>query len=240
MKLPLFPGVGLVVVALGALDLHAHEDPRYLAGHFHGLSLIGQGEGDGPVLVVLAAGRDHSRDDLVPRFIGLELFGEPVLEHVEPHLRRVLAGRVEHDHVAPVFGPVVGVIGTAEQGVDQPGSLVFGAVAQERLSLHGRRGTPGEVEVNPADIFHIGGQSRRLDFGAVLGQERANQPVELRRSQGRRCDRSGGTLGKRRLDLLALGGRLVGLLLLPQRGPLGFFGLTGFVGLRLTLRLVFL
>ncbi len=129
MKLPLFPGVGLVVVALGALDLHAHEDPRYLAGHFHGLSLVGQRERDGPVLVVLAGGRDHSRDDFVPRFIGLKLLGEPVLEHVEPHLRRIFAGRVEHDHVAPVLRPVVGVFGTAEQRVDQPGALVLGAVA---------------------------------------------------------------------------------------------------------------
>ena len=73
-----------MVVALGALDLHAHEDPRDLAGHLHGLGLIGQGEADGPVLVVPAGRRDHFRGDLVPRLVGLELLGQPVLEHVEP------------------------------------------------------------------------------------------------------------------------------------------------------------
>ena len=111
VKLPPLPGVGLVVVALGALDLHAHEDPRHLAGHLHRLSLVGQREGDGPVLVVAAGGRDHPRDDLVPGCVGLELLGQPVLERVEPHPGRIFVGGVEHDHVAPVLGPVAGVFG---------------------------------------------------------------------------------------------------------------------------------
>ena len=84
-----------MVVALGALDLHAHEDPRDLAGHLDGLGLVRQRECDGAVLVVAAGGRDHPRDDLIPRRVGLELLGQPVFEHVEPHPVQVFVGGVE-------------------------------------------------------------------------------------------------------------------------------------------------
>ena len=54
MKLTPFPGVGLVVVTLGTLDLNPHEDPRDLTGHLDGPRLVGQRERHRSVLVVPA------------------------------------------------------------------------------------------------------------------------------------------------------------------------------------------
>ncbi len=72
-----------MVVALGALDLHAHEDARDLAGHLHGLGLVGQRKATAPfsslrpVAVIMPATiSSHGR-------VGLELLGQPVLERVE-------------------------------------------------------------------------------------------------------------------------------------------------------------
>ena len=76
-------------MALGALDLDPQENSRDLAGHLHRPCFVGQGECDGPVLVVAAGGRDQPRDDLIPGRVGLELLGQPVLERVEPHSGRV-------------------------------------------------------------------------------------------------------------------------------------------------------
>ena len=55
-----------MVVTLGTLDLHPHEDPRDLAGHLDGPGLVRQRECHGAVLVVAAGGRDHPRDDRIP------------------------------------------------------------------------------------------------------------------------------------------------------------------------------
>ena len=137
VELLALPGVGLVVVALGALDLHAEEDPRDLAGQLDGLGLVGQGEADRAVLVDPAGGRDHRRGDLVPGPVLLELLGQPVFQGVVPHLDRVLVGGVEPDHVAPVPRPVAGELGTLQQRVDQPARLSL------VLSLTKKRTCPG-------------------------------------------------------------------------------------------------
>ena len=126
MKLAPFPGVGLVVVALGALDLDAHEDPRDLAGHLDGPGLVRQRERDGPVLVVAAGGGDHAGDDRIPGRVGLQPLGDPIFERVESDPVQVFVGGVETDHVAPVVGPVAGVFGGARASV---------SISRERLSL---------------------------------------------------------------------------------------------------------
>ena len=105
VKLPLLPGVGLVVVALGALDLDSHEDPRNLAGHLDGLGLICQGKRDGAVFVVTPCRRHHSRDNLIPGRVGLQSLRQPVLEGIEAYLIRIFAGRVKHDHIALTARP---------------------------------------------------------------------------------------------------------------------------------------
>ena len=123
MELLALPAIGLVVMALGALDLHAEEDPRDLTGHLHGLGLVCQGEADRAVLVDAAGGRDERRGDLVPGHVLLELFSQPVFQDVVPHLLDRLVGGVEPDHVAPVSGPVAGIFGALEQNISQPARL---------------------------------------------------------------------------------------------------------------------
>ena len=59
VKLHPFPSVGLVVVALGALDLHTHEDPRNLSRHLDRPGFVRQGKGDGTILVITTGGRDQ-------------------------------------------------------------------------------------------------------------------------------------------------------------------------------------
>ena len=115
MELLPLPGVGLVVVALGALDLHAQEDPRDLARHLDRLGLVRQREVDRPVLVVATGGGDQVRRHLVPRPVRGELLGEPRLERRIADLVPVLVRRVVEDHVAPVARPVGGIIRALQQ-----------------------------------------------------------------------------------------------------------------------------
>ena len=70
-----------VDVALGALDLDAHEQVADRAGQFFRgrlvVILVGQEEKGGRRLVFLALGREQGADDLVPARALVELAGEP-------------------------------------------------------------------------------------------------------------------------------------------------------------------
>ena len=125
MELLPLPGVGLMVVALGALDLHAEEDARDLARHLDRLGLVRQREIDRAVLVVATGGGDQVRRHGVPRPVRGELLGEPRLELRIADLVPVLVRRVVEDHVAPVARPVGGIIRALQQVVDQRGTLAL-------------------------------------------------------------------------------------------------------------------
>ena len=211
VELLALPAIGLVVVALGALDLHAEEDPRDLAGHLHGLGLVRQREADRAVLVDAAGGGDHRRGDLVPGCVLLELLSQPVFQEVVAHLLDRLVGGVEPDHVAPVAGPVAGIFGALEQSVSQPGALILGPVADERKNLLRSRWRAGQIEVNPPHELDVTGERRGLDLGAELAQVLLDELVELRRGDGRRRHRARRTLGQGGLGDVGPGARFIAL-----------------------------
>ena len=169
VELLALPAVGLVVVALGALDLDAEEDPRDLAGQLHGLGLVGQREADRAVLVDPAGGRDHRRGDLVPRPVLLELLGEPVFQDVVPHCWiawLVAWNRITSRQYRAQLRAYSGLSSRA-------------SVSRARLSLDRSltkknllrsRWRAGQVEVNPPDELDVTGQRRRLDLGIDLAQ----------------------------------------------------------------------
>ena len=90
----------------------------------------------------------------------------------------VLVGRAEGDHVSPVSGPVLGVLGLVQQVVDQQGPLVRAARACDELADRAGVGQPAEhVEVEPADEFLVGGGPAS---GSVLV---AASPLAIRASR---------------------------------------------------------
>ena len=75
VELLALPTVGLVIVALGTLNLDAEEDPRHLGRRFFGAALLGQLDRRCAVFADVARRCDELRRDLVPRLVLVELFG---------------------------------------------------------------------------------------------------------------------------------------------------------------------
>ena len=193
MELLALPGVGRVVVALGALDLHAQEDPRDLAGHLDRPGAAwARAKLTAPFSSLRPVAGDQSAWRSRPRGVLGELLGQPVLEHGVADLLPFCVGRAELDHVAPVAGPVAGVVGAAEQVVDQLGPLAAVRRGQdEGADLLGRRQLAGDVEVDPADEFAR--RSSCAAKGALASVTRLlDQGVEAGRVERRRHDRPRG------------------------------------------------
>src|SRR5205807_10127791 len=111
VELHALPLVARVVVALGALDLNAEEDPRRLGGPFVGGVGAGVADQEKELAVLvrlvrteLPVGRDHGAGDLVPPGIVLQLAGHPLIEGTsEPPPATV--GYLGLDDVASLAGP---------------------------------------------------------------------------------------------------------------------------------------
>ena len=117
-EIALLPVVRRMVVALGALDLLAEEEPGRPRGQRDRVELeVGQDVIDRPVLLVRARGRDQVVDDLVPGPIGGELLAQPAPERTAIDHPPLVAPADQQD--GPLGGEVLGVVRVLEQVLDQ-------------------------------------------------------------------------------------------------------------------------
>ncbi len=162
----LLPVVGRVVMALGALDLLAQEQPRGPRGQRHGLGLhVGQDEVHGPVLFVRAGRRDQVMDDLVPGPFRAELLPEPTGQGGTIHPPTRVAAPDQQDR--PLRGEILGIVGMIEQILDQFPPLVRFSSAQEGASLLNIGDPAQHVEVSTPQELLVVRRTGRLDPGLL-------------------------------------------------------------------------
>ena len=113
------PAVERMVVALGALDAHAHEDLGGVLGELQrvGLDLVVVGGG---VLERAAVGAEQLLDDLVHRHVVGELVLEPVVVEQRGLVAELwFAVRADLQQLGPLHHPHLDELLAAEQLVDQ-------------------------------------------------------------------------------------------------------------------------
>ena len=71
------PMIGRMVVALGALNLNAQENPRDFGGGVVGIGRLGHDQRRGAVLAHVAGRRDDRFGDLVPVLVPIQGIGHP-------------------------------------------------------------------------------------------------------------------------------------------------------------------
>ena len=144
------PAVERVIVALRALDAHAHEDLRRILGELQRVRLdlvIGRGR----VVESAARSRQQALHDVVQRRVGQHLVPQPL--EVEQRALRIdhVVARADFEQLGPFHHPQVGEFLAAEQPVHQPVALGGVRSADEGAGLLRRRQCAGEVQVGAAD-----------------------------------------------------------------------------------------
>ncbi len=142
-----------MVVALGALELHAEEDLGKVGGeclgldlrlvHEHGVEI------DGAVGEIASGGVHHLGDELIERPSLAHLAANPLVKGVGGFdVGGVRGVTSAHDAklLAPERGPDVGKSIVSEQGIDFGGALVLTGFGHEGAVFLRRRWTGGEVE----------------------------------------------------------------------------------------------
>ena len=108
MELLALPRLGLGVVALSALNLHAEKHPAGGAGDLDRVAVLSGQVVDRGAFVVDAGRGNESRDDLAPGPILADLLHQPIVEQIPAEI--VGAGRsVVGERVSPIATPVDGV-----------------------------------------------------------------------------------------------------------------------------------
>ncbi len=183
-KSRLLPVVRRMVVALGALDLLAQEQPGRLRGERHRAELeVGQDVVDGAVLLVGAGRGDQLMDDLVPGPIGAELLAQPVVQRGAVDHPALVAPADQEDR--PLGREVLGEVGMIEQVLDQLAALVGLPGGQEGPGLLHGRDPAEQVEVGPPQELLVGRRLRRLDArrGPGLGDPECGMKICARLSK---------------------------------------------------------
>jgi len=162
-------GLGGMVMALGALQLEAEEDPGGAAGERNGRLLgieVPEDEVDLGGLVLLPPRRDEGRGKAVVGEILPPGPGEPLVERGEVDLEGIglLEPESEEEADPPVGEEAGGLVG-GEHPVDGAGALAGRAVRGERPHLGGRREAPEDVERDAAEVLVVVCGSRGLDGG---------------------------------------------------------------------------
>ncbi len=168
-ELGLLPWVERVVVALGTLQLHAHEQPRGLGcrqHHFVPGGHLCQQEVDGPILVRAALGRDQVVDDFVPGAVLGERLAEEFLDAAPAdQARRLPADR----QVGPEGREVPHVGRIVQHLVDEGGPLVGAFILAEVVDFLPERDVAEEIERDPAEPFFVVGNGRLDDLVFLPG-----------------------------------------------------------------------
>ena len=156
------PAVEGMVVALGALDPHPHEDLGHVLRGLERvpfvLEVVGGGVGEGAPLR-----REEFADEDVDRRVGLD----PVLEPTGVEEHRLVADLVldgaDHHQLRPLHHPLLDELLSLEQLVDEVGPLV-GVGARHEGVVFVRRGEhTADVEAGPPKKLFVAARPRRVD-----------------------------------------------------------------------------
>ncbi len=135
--------------------------------------LDGAVEVDRPDAEIAAAGGQHLADKLVIRLVLGERRLHPAvirLRGVGPEIDRELG--LDPEDVAPLHGPVVGVLVAFQQTVDQRGAFAFGVRVVEELADLLRGGKRAEhVQVHAAHEHRVGAEHRLDAQRRQLGED---------------------------------------------------------------------
>ena len=148
------PAIEWVIVALSALNLDAEKDAGGLGRPI--IDCVGadvrQQEKRGPVLFVrfhigtiaewqLTLGGQNLPRHRIPMTILAELLGQPRFKMHREALRPAIS-HLGREHVAPVAGPMLGVVFTREQLIDHLRALVWIFIGGELGDVRGQRQAP--------------------------------------------------------------------------------------------------
>jgi hypothetical protein len=168
----LFQCVERVVVALGALKLHAQEHPAGVVGRPVGGVVVPVIEDRG--VLVLVPGRD---EDVVGDAVEGGALVEPLRQPADEGGRVLPApGLIGEQQASPGFSLELAEAPVGEQLFDQLAALVGAGVVQEGGRLLHRRDNADQVEIEAAQELPVLG--RRRDGQAVLRQPAADLFIE--------------------------------------------------------------
>ena len=183
-----FPRLGLGIMALGALNLHAEEDATRGGGDLGRVAEHPRKVVDRGALVVDAGRRDQSCDNFVPTAIPPKLVGPPTVEELPAD---VVAARrsVIQNGIAPITTPVDRVVVALEQPVNESRSLVRPGFGDKALRLSGLRQSAGKVERGPSKERFVIHEGRQCLARWQLLQRCINLGgrIAFRRSRSRVC-----------------------------------------------------
>ena len=155
------PAIEGVVVTLGALDPHPHEDLGDVFGHLQGVGLVLVVVG-GWIFEGAAAGAKQLAHHLVHRDIVGDLVLQPVV--VQQHrLVAHLVGRPDLQQLSPFHHPELDELFAAEELIDELRALVFFLVRGEARVFFGGGKQADDVEVGTAQKDLVGAELRRGD-----------------------------------------------------------------------------
>jgi hypothetical protein len=210
-----------MIVALGALELHAEEQAAHCRTHVLRLGFVGLIEADErlridvvrvrldePELAVLGVDGEgdgeEPADHFVDRDVVAELHPQPVLE-LEPRAGELDVGQGLGQPGGASHGRhVSGVAGHAKEALHEQAAFLGIRVFQEVARLGGFRYSADEVEVDAPNELRIIGRCRRPDAacrpvrGQVAVDDRGDRigGIDLRRRWGSGIDREEGRRAK--------------------------------------------
>ena len=160
------PAVEGMVVALGALHAHAHENLGHVLRRLERFALdlveVRGGRGE-----CAAAGSENLADDLVQRHVAGDLLREPVrieINRLVAHVDR--AARADHEQFGPFHGPDFGKRLALQQAIDELGPFVGRLVAEEAAVFVLGRQQAGDVDRRAAEEDFVACRSRWAGCGA--------------------------------------------------------------------------
>src|SRR5262245_55750428 len=113
------------MVTFGALqpdaEKHLTDGDRQVVGVFEGAKKV-----DGAVRIAAALGRNQLAQEFIVRLIALQRTAKPLM--VEKSRLGPEVFTIDAEQVGPLQRPIVGVFRSPEQLVDEPSTLVGGAV----------------------------------------------------------------------------------------------------------------
>jgi hypothetical protein len=175
------PAIVGMIVALGALDLHAEEDAGDLGGRLLGAAFLGHDDCGRAVLADIARGGDELLGDVVPGDVLVQAIAEIRFQGVGRDEGPLFDAAIE-DHVAPVAGPVEAVLRVGKQFADQSGALVGRLIEREGDDVLWRRNVADDVEPCPPEeggVVAPRGDGDALDQD-FLGERFVDLPGHLR------------------------------------------------------------
>ena len=124
------------------INRQAEEGHTQILGHLERI-IVQDKEVGRAVIMRISRRRDQLSDHLIPRHVGRDSITDPAIIRPEPLSAESLA--VEQQNVAPFVRPVVNVLRTPEELIDETISLIAGVVSEKEAHVFGRRQNSNRV-----------------------------------------------------------------------------------------------